>query len=232
MPKHSKRYNEIVKKIEREKFYSLEEAVKLIKEIANAKFNETIELSLKTGIDPKKNEQQVRNTISLPHGTGKNVRVLVFAVGPNAQAAKEAGADYVGGEELAQKILSEGFLDFDVAIASPDTMGFVGKLGKVLGPRGLMPSPKSGTVTSNIAEAVKSFKAGRVEVRNDKTGNLHLPVGKRDFESEKLAENIKSAVQQINALRPQGIKGRFLQKIVVSPTMGPGVKLDLSQFEI
>ncbi|HEU24019.1 MAG: 50S ribosomal protein L1 [Mesoaciditoga sp.] len=232
MPKHSKRYNEIVKKVEREKFYSLEEAVKLIKEIANAKFNETIELSLKTGIDPKKNEQQVRSTISLPHGTGKNVRVLVFAVGPNAQAAKEAGADYVGGEELAQKILSEGFTDFDVAIASPDTMGFVGKLGKVLGPRGLMPSPKSGTVTSNVAEAVKSFKAGRVEVRNDKTGNLHLPVGKRDFDAEKLAENIKSAVQQINSLRPQGVKGRFLQKIVVSPTMGPGVKLDLSQFEI
>ncbi|BBJ27716.1 50S ribosomal protein L1 [Athalassotoga saccharophila] len=232
MPKHSKRYNEIVKKVEREKFYSLEEAVKLIKEIANAKFNETIELSLKTGIDPKKNEQQVRSTISLPHGTGKSVRVLVFAVGPNAQAAREAGADYVGGEELAQKILSEGFTDFDVAIASPDTMGFVGKLGKVLGPRGLMPSPKSGTVTPNVAEAVKSFKSGRVEVRNDKTGNLHLPVGKRDFDAEKLTENIKSAVQQINALRPQGIKGRFLQKIVVSPTMGPGVKLDLSQFEI
>lgn len=232
MPKHSKRYNELVKKVDREKFYSLEDAVKLIKEVANAKFNETIELSLKTGIDPKKNEQQVRNTISLPYGTGKSVKVLVFAVGPNAQLAKEAGADYVGGEELAQKILTEGFIDFNVAIASPDTMGFVGKLGKILGPRGLMPSPKSGTVTTNIAEAVKSFKAGRVEVRNDKTGNLHLPVGKRDFETEKLAENVKSAIQQINALRPQGVKGRFLQKIVISPTMGPGIKLDLSQFEI
>ncbi|MGC8545065.1 50S ribosomal protein L1 [Athalassotoga sp.] len=231
MAKHSKRYTEAVKKVDRNKLYSLEDAVRLIKETSTVKFNETIEMSVKTGIDPKKNEQQVRNTITLPNGTGKSVKVLVFAVGPNAEAARAAGADYVGGEELAQKIASEGFLDFDVAIASPDTMGFVGKLGKVLGPRGLMPSPKSGTVTPNIAEAVKSFKAGRVEVRNDKTGNLHLPVGKKEFESDKLSENIKSAVQQINALRPQGVKGRFLQKLVVSSTMGPGIKLDISQFE-
>lgn len=231
MPKHSKRYLEISKKVDRNKLYSLEDAVKLIKDTSSAKFNETIEMSIKTGIDPKKNEQQVRNTITLPNGTGKSVKVLVFAVGPNAEAAKAAGADYVGGEELAQKITAEGFLDFDVAIASPDTMSFVGKLGKVLGPRGLMPSPKSGTVTPNIGEAVKSFKAGRVEVRNDKTGNLHLPIGKKDFESDKLSENIKSAVQQINALRPQGVKGRFLQKLVVSSTMGPGIKLDLGQFE-
>ncbi|MCL4407541.1 MAG: 50S ribosomal protein L1 [Thermotogae bacterium] len=231
MAKHSKRYIEAAKKVDRNKLYSLEDAVRLIKETSTVKFNETIEMSIKTGIDPKKNEQQVRNTITLPNGTGKSVKVLVFAVGPNAEAARTAGADYVGGEELAQKITSEGFLDFDVAIASPDTMGFVGKLGKVLGPRGLMPSPKSGTVTPNIAEAVKSFKAGRVEVRNDKTGNLHLPVGKKEFESDKLSENIKSAVQQINALRPQGVKGRFLQKLVVSSTMGPGIKLDISQFE-
>ncbi len=231
MPKHSKRYNEAAKAVDRNKFYSLDDAVKLVKATSTVKFNETIEMAIKTGIDPKKNEQQVRNTINLPNGTGKSVKVLVFAVGPNAEAAKAAGADYVGGEELAQKITSEGFLDFDVAIASPDTMSFVGKLGKVLGPRGLMPSPKSGTVTPNIAEAVKSFKAGRVEVRNDKTGNLHLPVGKREFEEDKLKENIKSAVQQINALRPQGVKGRFLQKVVISATMGPGIKLDLSQFE-
>jgi large subunit ribosomal protein L1 len=231
MAKHSKRYIEAAKKVDRNKLYSLEDAVRLIKETSTVKFNETVEISVKTGIDPKKNEQQLRNTITLPHGTGKSVKVLVFAAGPNAEAARAAGADYVGGEELAQKIASEGFLDFDVAIASPDTMGFVGKLGKVLGPRGLMPSPKSGTVTPNIAEAVKSFKAGRVEVRNDKTGNLHLPVGKREFESDKLSENIKSAVQQINALRPQGVKGRFLQKLVVSSTMGPGIKLDISQFE-
>jgi large subunit ribosomal protein L1 len=231
MAKHSKRYIEAAKKVDRNKLYSLEDAVRLIKETSTVKFNETVEISVKTGIDPKKNEQQLRNTITLPHGTGKSVKVLVFAAGPNAEAARAAGADYVGGEELAQKIASEGFLDFDVAIASPDTMGFVGKLGKVLGPRGLMPSPKSGTVTPNIAEAVKSFKAGRVEVRNDKTGNLHLPVGKKEFESDKLSENIKSAVQQINALRPQGVKGRFLQKLVVSSTMGPGIKLDISQFE-
>ncbi len=232
MARHSKRFLEAEKKIDRDRFYSIDEAVNLLKEVANAKFNETIEMSIKTGIDPKKNEQQVRNTVTLPNGTGKSVKVLVFAVGPSAEAAKAAGADYVGGEELAQKITSEGFTDFDVAIAAPDTMSFVGKLGKILGPRGLMPSPKSGTVTPNVAEAVKSFKAGRVEVRNDKTGNLHLPIGRKDFEGEKLIENIKSAVQQINALRPQGVKGRFLQKLVVTSTMGPGIKLDLSQFEI
>jgi large subunit ribosomal protein L1 len=231
MAKHSKRFLEAEKKVDRDKFYSLEEAVDLLKEIASAKFNETIEMSVKTGIDPKKNEQQVRNTVTLPNGTGKSVKVLVFAVGPNAEAARAAGADYVGGEELAQKITSEGFTDFDIALAAPDTMGFVGKLGKILGPRGLMPSPKSGTVTPNIGEAVKSFKAGRVEVRNDKTGNLHLPVGKKDFEKDKLVENIKSAFQQVSALRPQGVKGRFIQKLVVTSTMGPGIKLDISQFE-
>lgn len=231
MSKHSKRYLEAAKKIDSSKLYSVEEATKILKDTSTAKFSETLEMSIKTGIDPKKNEQQVRNTITLPNGTGKSVKVIVFATGPNAEAAKAAGADYVGGEELAQKITSEGFMDFDVAIAAPDTMSFVGKLGKVLGPRGLMPSPKSGTVTPNVAEAVKSFKAGRVEVRNDKTGNLHLPIGKKEFENDKLVENVKSAVQQINALRPMGVKGRFLQKLVISSTMGPGIKLDISQFE-
>lgn len=231
MSKHSKRYLDATKKIDSSKFYSVEDAMRILKETATAKFSETFEMSIKTGIDPKKNEQQVRNTITLPNGTGKSVKVLVFAVGPNAEAAKAAGADYVGGEELAQKITSEGFMNFDVAIAAPDTMSFVGKLGKVLGPRGLMPSPKSGTVTPNVAEAVKSFKAGRVEIRNDKTGNLHLPIGKKEFENDKLMENVKSAVQQINALRPMGVKGRFLQKLVISSTMGPGIKLDINQFE-
>ena len=232
MSKHSKRYSELLGKYDRKESYSLEEAVKLIKSISNAKFDETIELSIKTGIDPKKNEQQIRNTVSLPNGTGKKVKVLVFAVGHDAEEAEKAGADYVGGEDLAKKISDEGFLDFDVAIATPDTMRFVGKLGRILGPRGLMPSPKSGTVTKEVGKAVESFKAGRVEVRNDKTGNLHLPVGKKSFSDEKLNENIKSAVEQINALRPQGVRGRFIHKIVISPTMGPGIKLDSSQFEV
>ncbi len=232
MSKHSKRYSELLGKYDKKGSYSLEEAIKIVKNLSNAKFDETIELSIKTGIDPKKNEQQIRNTVSLPNGTGKKVKILVFAVGPDAEEAKNAGADYVGGEELAKKITDEGFLDFDVAIAAPDTMKFVGKLGRILGPRGLMPSPKSGTVTKEIGKAVESFKAGRVGVRNDKTGNLHLPVGKKSFSNEKLNENIKSAIEQINALRPQGVKGRFIHKIVISPTMGPGVKLDSSQFEI
>ncbi len=230
MSRHSKRFKELVGKYEKKNAYGLEEAIKAAKELSTAKFDETIELSIKTGIDPKKNEQQIRNTISLPHGTGKDVRVLVFAVGPAAEEAKSAGANYVGGEELAQKITSEGFLDFDVAIAAPDTMAFVGKLGRVLGPRGLMPSPKSGTVTPNVGEAVKSFKAGRIEVRNDRTGNLHLPVGRKSFTDDKLVENVKSAVEQIIALRPQGVKGKFLIKMVVAPTMGPGVKLEINQF--
>ncbi len=231
MPKHSKRYSELLEKYDKKQLYSLEEAVKIVKNLSNANFDETIELSIKTGIDPKRNEQQIRNTVSLPNGTGRKVKVLVFAIGPSAQEAKEAGADYVGGEELAKKISDEGFLDFDVAIATPDTMKFVGKLGRILGPRGLMPSPKSGTVTKDVGKAVESFKAGRIEVRNDKTGNLHLPVGKKSFSDEKLNENIKSAIEQISALRPQGLKGRFIRKFVISPTMGPGVKLDFSQFE-
>ncbi len=231
MAKHSKRYSELLKSYDKNKIYPIEEAVKLVKDLSTAKFDETIELSVKTGIDPKKNEQQIRNTISLPNGTGKKVRVLVFAVGPEAEDAKEAGADYVGGEELAEKIAKEGFLDFDVAIASPDMMRFVGKLGRILGPRGLMPSPKSGTVTKDIKEAVTSFKAGRVEVRNDKTGNLHLPVGKKSFSDDKLSENISSALQQIASLRPQGVKGKFIQKAVIAPTMGPGVKVEFSKFE-
>ncbi len=231
MAKHSKRYVELLKSYDKNTVYPIEEAVKIVKNISNAKFDETIELSIKTGIDPKKNEQQIRNTISLPNGTGKKIRVLVFAVGPEAEEAKLAGADYVGGEELAEKISKEGFLDFDIAIASPDTMRFVGKLGRILGPRGLMPSPKSGTVTKDIKNAVESFKAGRVEVRNDKTGNLHLPVGKKSFSDEKLSENVTSALQQIAALRPQGVRGKFIQKAVIAPTMGPGVKIEFAKFE-
>ena len=191
-----------------------------------------MELAVKTNIDPRKSEEQIRGTVSLPHGTGKNVRVLVFAKGDKANEAKEAGADYVGAEDLIEKIQKEGFLDFDVAIATPDMMRLVGRLGKILGPRGLMPSPKSGTVTEDVSKAVKEFKAGRVEIRNDRTGNLHLPVGKASFEEEKLKENVREVVKQINAMRPQAVKGKFIEKMALSTTMSPGVKLDLSDLEV
>ncbi len=228
MPKHSKRYNEIRKLVDSEKAYTLDEAVELLKKTATAKFDETIEFHIKTNIDYRKSEQNIRSTISLPHGTGKSVRVLVFAKGEKAEEAKQAGADYVGAEELADKIANEGFVDFDVAIATPDMMKVIGKLGKVLGPRGLMPNPKTGTVTEDIKVAVSEFKKGKVEVRTDKTGNLHFPVGKASFEPDKLKENIKSAYEQILSLRPAGVKGHFIKKAVVATTMGPGIKLDLN----
>jgi large subunit ribosomal protein L1 len=228
MPKHSKRYNELRKLVDPEKSYSLEEAVELIKKTSTAKFDETVEFHIKTNIDYRKSEQNIRSTISLPNGTGKSVRVLVFAKGEKAEEAKNAGADYVGAEELADKIANEGFFDFDVAIATPDMMKVLGKLGKVLGPRGLMPNPKSGTVTDDVAAAVSEFKKGKVEVRTDKTGNLHFPVGKASFTPEKLAENIKSAYEQVLALRPAGVKGHFIKKAVIASTMGPGIKLDIN----
>jgi len=227
MPKHSKRYLEARKLVDRTKFYDLDEAVELVKKTATAKFDETIELHLVTNIDYRKPEQHVRGTITLPHGTGKEVKVLVFAKGDKAKEALEAGADYVGAEELVEKIEKEGFVDFDVAIATPDMMKVVGRLGKILGPRGLMPSPKSGTVTQEIAETVKEFKKGRIEVKTDKTGNIHIPVGKRSFDNEKLKENIKAAIEQIMAMRPAGVKGQFIRKAVLASTMGPGIKLNL-----
>ena len=229
MPKHSKRYVEARKLVDRLKYYSLDEAIDLVKKTATAKFDETVELHLATNIDYRKPEQHIRGTISLPHGTGKKVRVLVFAKGDKAKEAQEAGADYVGAEDLVEKIEKEGFLDFDVAIATPDMMRIIGRLGRILGPRGLMPSPKSGTVTNEVGEAVKEFKKGRVEVRTDKTGNLHIPVGKVSFENEKLKENIIAAVDQIMAMKPQGVKGQFLKKAVLASTMGPGIKLDLNE---
>jgi len=227
MPKHSKRYLEVRKLVDRTKFYDLDEAVELVKKTATAKFDETIELHLVTNIDYRKPEQHVRGTITLPHGTGKEVKVLVFAKGDKAKEALEAGADYVGAEELVEKIEKEGFVDFDVAIATPDMMKVVGRLGKILGPRGLMPSPKSGTVTQEIAETVKEFKKGRIEVKTDKTGNIHIPVGKRSFDNEKLKENIKAAIEQIMVMRPAGVKGQFIRKAVLASTMGPGIKLNL-----
>ena len=229
MPKHSKRYLEIRKLVDRMKYYDVDEAIDLVKKTATAKFDETIELHLATSIDYRKPDQHVRGTISLPHGTGKKVKVLVFAKGDKAKEAQEAGADYVGAEDLVEKIEKEGFLDFDVAIATPDMMRVIGRLGKILGPRGLMPSPKSGTVTQEVGETVKEFKKGRVEVRTDKTGNLHIPIGKRSFTNEQLKENLLSAIEQIMAMKPSGVKGQFIRKAVVASTMGPGIKLDLGK---
>ena len=229
MPKHSKRYVEAKKLVDRMKYYDVDEAIDLVKKTATAKFDETVELHLATNIDYRKPDQHIRGTISLPHGTGKKVRVLVFAKGEKAKEAEEAGADYVGAEDLVEKIQNEGFLDFDVAIATPDMMRIIGRLGKILGPRGLMPSPKSGTVTNEIGEAVREFKKGRIEIRTDKTGNLHIPIGKVSFDKEQLKENLLSAVDQVMSMKPPSVKGQLLKKAVLASTMGPGIKLDLNK---
>jgi large subunit ribosomal protein L1 len=223
--KKSKRYLEQSKKIDSKKEYEVTEAVKLVKEIATAKFDETIEIHFWANIDPKKAEQQIRSPISLPHGTGKSVRILVFAKGDKAEEAKAAGADFIGAEDYAEKIAKENWFDFDVAVATPDMMRVIGKLGKVLGPRGLMPSPKSGTVTEDIADAVKGFKLGRIEARNDKTGNIHLVVGKKSFKDAMLQENLESTIQQVLSLRPSGVKGKLFKKVSLASTMSPGIRL-------
>ncbi len=224
--KRGKRYLQLLQKYDKLKEYELEEAVKLVKELATAKFDETIELHLRLGIDPKKTDQNVRSSVVLPHGTGKNVRVLVFAEGQKAEEAKAAGADYVGVDELIEKI-QNGWLDFDVAIATPDVMRKVSKVARILGPRGLMPNPKAGTVTQNVAEAVKEFKAGKVEFRNDKTGNLHIPVGKASFTPEQLEDNIRAALQAVLAAKPASAKGAYIKRMVLAPTMGPSVRLNV-----
>ncbi|HQD44058.1 MAG TPA: 50S ribosomal protein L1, partial [Defluviitoga tunisiensis] len=209
MPKRGKKYKEVSKLVDKTKTYNIEEAIELIKKVSYTKFDGTVELHIVLGIDPKKTDQNVRGTISLPNGTGKSVRVLVFAEGEKAEQARQAGADYVGSDDLIEKINSEGWTDFDVAIATPDMMRKIARLGKILGPRGLMPSPKAGTVTEDIAQAVKEFKAGKIEVRNDRTGNIHVPVGKVSFNNEALKENILSALEQINKMKPESSKGKF-----------------------
>lgn len=228
MPRRSKRYLEARKLVDSLKAYTVDEAVELLKNFPAAKFDESLEFHAKANIDPAKSDQQVRGTISLPHGTGRNIRVLVFAKGEKATEAKEAGAEFVGAEDLAEQI-QKGWTDFDVAIATPDMMRVIGRLGRVLGPRGLMPSPKSGTVTDDIVDAVKGFKAGRVEVKNDKTGNLHIPFGKKTFSKEQISENFVSALTQISKMKPSGAKGKFLEKVYVSTTMGPGIKIDFNK---
>lgn len=225
MAKRSKRFRETLSKVDRNKLYDLEEAFKLVKETATANFDETIELSVKLGVDPKHADQQVRGAVVLPHGTGKEVKVLVFAKGEKADEAREAGADYVGGQEYAEKI-KQGWLDFDVAVATPDMMSVVGKLGRILGPKGLMPNPKSGTVTFDIARAIKDIKAGKIEYRVDKHGIIHVPIGKKSFENEKLLENFKTVMEALIKARPAAAKGQYLRSVVVSSTMGPGIKIN------
>jgi large subunit ribosomal protein L1 len=222
-----KRFKTALKGIDRNKFYSVEEAVKLVKERAKAKFDETIEMAFNLGIDPKHADQNVRGVISLPHGTGKNVRVAVFAKGEKAEAAKKAGADIVGADDLAEKVQA-GQMDFDRVIASPDMMVTVGKLGKVLGPRGLMPNPKTGTVTVDIAEAVKAAKGGQVEYRAQKEGIVHAGVGKASFSEQALVENVRALFNAVNRAKPAGAKGTYLKKVSLSSTMGPGLKLDVA----
>jgi large subunit ribosomal protein L1 len=224
MKKRSKRYQQIAKLIEKRE-YSLDEAIDLIKKTASAKFDESVEIAVRLGVDPRRADQAIRGTVSLPHGLGKTVRVLVIAKGDKAEEAKEAGADYVGYEEYIEKIQKEGWLDFDVVIATPDAMKDVGKLGRILGPRGLMPNPKSGTVTMDVGRTVKEVKAGKIDFRVDKTGIVHTSVGKASFETDKLKDNIKTLVQTIIRMKPATAKGTYLRSIYLSNTMGPGIKL-------
>ncbi|MGB9814301.1 MAG: 50S ribosomal protein L1 [Thermovenabulum sp.] len=225
MAKRSKAYQEALKLVDRTKLYDPKEAMELVLQTANKKFDETIEVAVRLGVDPRHADQQVRGTVVLPHGTGKTKRVLVFAKGEKAKEAEEAGADIVGAEDLIAKIES-GFLDFDVAVATPDMMGAVGKLGKILGPRGLMPNPKAGTVTFDVAKAVKEIKAGKIEYRVDKTGIIHAPIGKKSFGAEKLLENFRALMESIIKAKPAAAKGQYIKSVVVSSTMGPGIKIN------
>jgi large subunit ribosomal protein L1 len=225
--KHGKRYTELAKKVERTREYTPEEGVKLVKETSQAKFDTTVEIHLRMGVDPKQADQMVRGAAVLPNGTGKTVRVVVFAQGERARDAQTAGADAVGADDLAKRI-EGGWLDFDVAIATPDLMGQVGKLGRVLGPRGLMPNPKSGTVTMDVAKAVRDAKGGRIEFRVDKTGVIHTVVGKSSFTEQALVQNLATVIDAINRARPTGVKGDYVRSIYLTSTQGPSVKLDRS----
>lgn len=223
--KRSKRYNQILSDLTLGKDYSLDEAVDLLKKSANARFDESIEMSVNLGVDPRHAEQVVRGTVSLPHGIGKDVKVLVLAKGNKEDEAKESGADYVGFDEYINKI-KQGWLHFDVVVATPDVMGEVGKLGKILGPRGLMPNPKSGTVTMHVGQAVKELKAGKIEFRVDKYGILHVSVGKASFSNDKIRDNIMAFMETVLRLKPAAAKGQYVKRITLSSTMGPGISID------
>ncbi|NPA29724.1 MAG: 50S ribosomal protein L1 [Epsilonproteobacteria bacterium] len=226
--KVSKRVQKLLEKIDTEKNYTVEEATGLVKELKSAKFDETVEVALRLNVDPRHADQMVRGAVVLPHGTGKKVRVAVFAKGAKADEAKEAGADVVGAEDLVESIQG-GNLDFDIVIATPDLMGQVGKIGRILGPKGLMPNPKTGTVTMDVAQAVKNAKGGQVNFRVDKKGNIHAGIGKASFDAEKLAENLKTFVAAINRQKPAAAKGRYIQNAALSLTMSPSVKLDTAE---
>jgi len=225
----SKRQKQNLAKVDANKQYPLDQAVALLKSTINTKFDETVEIVMKLGIDPKKSDQLVRGSVSLPKGIGKQIKVLVFAEGEAAEAAKKAGADIVGGKEIADKITAEGWVDFDVAIAHTPAMKFVGKLGKVLGPKGKMPSPKSGTVVDDVAKAVQEFKAGKVEYRTDSGGNIHAPMGKKSFPAENLMVNIDTFIEHIKHVKPATAKGTYIQKVVLSTTMGPGIAVEIKR---
>lgn len=228
--KHGKKYNDSAKLIETGKLYDTEEAVAVAVKTGTAKFDETVEIHVRLGVDSRHADQQVRGAVILPNGTGKTVRTLVFAKGDKADAAKEAGADFVGAEELVAKIQNENWLDFDVVIATPDMMGVVGRLGKVLGPRGLMPTPKAGTVTPDVAKAVTEAKAGKIEYRLDKTNIIHCPIGKVSFGAEKLQENLDALMAAIVKAKPASTKGQYIKSCVIATTMGPGIKLNVAKF--
>jgi len=227
--KRSKRYRELSSKLEKGKIYSIDEALEKLEELKSVKFDETVEVTYALNVDPKQADQNVRGVITLPHGTGKSVRVLVFATGEKVQEAKDAGADFFGAEDLVNKIEKEGFLDFDVAIATPDIMRLIGRVAKILGPRKLMPSPKAGTVTMDIAGAVKEFKAGKIEFRVDKTGVIHTFVGKSSFSKEAIKENLLALNSSIISSRPASVKGQYLKKAYVSLTMSPSIRLNTQE---
>ena len=226
MPKSGKKYQDSVKEYDKTELYDVEDAMDIVVKTSKAKFDETVELHARLGVDGRHADQQVRGAIVLPHGVGKTKTVLVFAKGPKATEAEEAGADFVGAEEMAQKIQSEGWFDFDVVIATPDMMGVVGRLGKLLGPKGLMPNPKSGTVTMDVAKAIEEVKAGKVEYRLDKANIIHTPIGKTSFGKEKLTDNFNAIMGAIIKAKPASAKGQYLKSVVVSSTMGPGVKIN------
>ena len=224
--KRGKKYVEAAKAVDRATLYDIPEAISLVKKVAVAKFDETIEAHIKTGCDGRHADQQIRGAVVLPHGTGKTVRVLVFAKNAKADEAQAAGADFVGGEELIPKIQNEGWLDFDVVVATPDMMGVVGRLGRVLGPKGLMPNPKAGTVTMDVTKAIADIKAGKIEYRLDKTNIIHVPVGKASFTEEQLADNFQTLIDAINKAKPAAVKGQYLKTVTLTSTMGPGVKIN------
>jgi len=229
MPKHGKKFMDASKQIERGTLYEPAEAFELVKKAAPAKFDETIEVAVRLGVDPRHADQQVRGAVVLPNGTGKTRTVLVFAKGDKEKEARDAGADFTGAEDMVARIQQEGWLGFDVAIATPDMMGTVGKLGRILGPRGLMPNPKTGTVTFDVAKAVKEVKAGKIEYRVDKAGNIHAPIGKVSFETEKLLENLRTLIDALVRAKPTAAKGQYMKGISLSSTMGPGVKINVQK---